>query len=123
MAEIDRNKIRNFKDLLIWQKGMEIVKEVYRLTQKFPKEELYGLTSQMKRSSVSIPSNIAEGFMRFHKKEKIQFLSIVLGSGAELETQSIIAEDQKFITMCEKENLVNKIYELDKMTMNSIKKI
>lgn len=123
MAEIDRNKIRNFKDLLIWQKGMEIVKEVYRLTQKFPKEELYGLTSQMKRSSVSIPSNIAEGFIRFHKKEKIQFLSIVLGSGAELETQSIIAEDQKFITMCEKENLVNKIYELDKMTMNSIKKI
>ena len=62
-------KIKNFQDLRIWQKGIEVVKDIYILTKKFPKEELYGLTSQMRRSAVSIPSNIAEGFRRYHNKE------------------------------------------------------
>ena len=61
-------KINNFQDLRIWQKGIEVVKNIYILTKKFPKEELYGLTSQMRRSAVSIPSNIAEGFRRYHNK-------------------------------------------------------
>jgi four helix bundle protein len=66
-------KIRNFQDLRIWQIGIEVVKDIYILTKKFPKEELYGLTSQMRRSAVSIPSNIAEGFRRYHNKEYKQF--------------------------------------------------
>ncbi|GAF73329.1 unnamed protein product, partial [marine sediment metagenome] len=78
-------KIKNFQDLRIWQKGIEVLKDIYILTKKFPKEELYGLTSQMRRSAVSIPSNIAEGFRRYHNKEYKQFLYIALGSCAELE--------------------------------------
>ena len=62
-------KIKSFKQLKIWQKGIEIVKDIYTLTRHFPKEELYGITSQMRRSAISIPSNIAEGFKRYHSKE------------------------------------------------------
>ena len=79
-------KIKSFKDLKIWQKGIEIVSDTYILTKKFPKEELFSLTSQLRRSAISIPSNIAEGFKRFHNKEYKQFLFITLGSCAELET-------------------------------------
>ena len=61
--------IKEFKDLKIWQKGIEIVSDIYILTKKFPKEELYGLTSQIRRSAISVPSNIAEGFRRYHNKE------------------------------------------------------
>lgn len=71
---------------------MELVKEIYALTERFPKSELYGLSSQMQRAVVAIPSNIAEGYLRGHKKEYLQFLSIALGSAAELETQIIICE-------------------------------
>jgi four helix bundle protein len=79
-------KIRNFRQLDIWKKGIEIVKDVYKTVNESPKQELYGLTAQMQRSSVSIPSNIAEGFNRFHNKEYKQFLYVALGSCAELET-------------------------------------
>lgn len=85
-------KIKNFKDLRIWQKGIEIVKDVYSLTKKFPREELYGLTSQLRRSAISIPSNIAEGFKRYHNREYKQFLHIALGSSAELESQLVISK-------------------------------
>jgi four helix bundle protein len=91
-------KIKSFKELKIWQKGIEIVKDTYALTKDFPKEELYGLTSQMRRSAISIPSNIAEGFKRYHRKEYGQFLHIALGSAAELETQLIIAKELGFVT-------------------------
>ena len=70
-------KIRSFKDLRIWQKGIEIVTDIYTLTKKFPKEELFSLTSQLRRSAISLPSNIAEGFKRFHNKEYKQFLFIL----------------------------------------------
>lgn len=77
---------------------MELVKEIYRLTEMFPKDELYGLRSQMERAAVSIPSQIAEGYLRRHKKEYIQFLSIALGSAAELETQLLICKSLKKFT-------------------------
>ncbi|MEK7207972.1 MAG: four helix bundle protein [Patescibacteria group bacterium] len=80
-------EIHSYKDLIVWQKGIEMVIEVYRMTEQFPKSELYGLASQMKRAAVSIPSNIAEGRRRGGKKEFCQFLLIAYGSGAELETQ------------------------------------
>lgn len=86
-------KIKNFKQLIIWQEGIEIVKRIYKLTKEFPKDEIYGLVAQMRRSAISVPSNIPEGFKRLHKKEFKQFLHISLGSLAELETQIIIARE------------------------------
>lgn len=81
----------NYKNLIVWQKSIELVSAVYELTAKYPSAELYGLTSQTRRSSVSIPSNIAEGRRRIGEKELYHFLSIAFGSGAELETQVEIA--------------------------------
>ncbi len=79
-------KVKDYKDLKVWQKGIEIVDKIYSITDHFPKDELYGLANQMRRSAISIPSNIAEGFVRNHLKEYIQFLYIPLGFCAELET-------------------------------------
>ena len=80
-------KTVSYKDLIVWQKGMDLVVAVYRLTEGFPKEEIYSLTAQMRRAAVSIPSNIAEGRRRRTKKDYAYFLRIAYGSGAELETQ------------------------------------
>jgi len=81
-----------FKDLIVWQKAIELTIAIYSLTESFPKEEIYGLTSQMRRSAVSIPSNIAEGKLRGSKKECRQFFLIAFGSGGELETQIEISK-------------------------------
>ena len=86
----------NHKDLDVWKESMLLAKDVYLLTNTFPKEELYGITSQIRRSVVSVPSNIAEGAARSSDKEFIQFLYISLGSLAEMETQLILALDLKF---------------------------
>ena len=84
--------LKSYKDLIVWQKSMDLVFMVYKLTKSFPKEEQFGLVAQMQRAAVAIPSNIAEGYARQHKPEYIQFLSIAYASGAELETQLKIAE-------------------------------
>lgn len=84
--------MHTYKDLIVWQKSIELVTEVYKLTDKFPKEEVYGLTSQIRRAAVSIPSNIAEGKLRASNKEVKQFLLIAFSSGGELETQIEIAK-------------------------------
>src|SRR3990167_3497670 len=89
--------MKSYRELFVWQKGMDVVTEIYRFTEKFPKTEIYGLVSQMRRSAVSIPSNIAEGYARKYKQEYIQFLRIAFGSGAELETQIIIAKNLQFL--------------------------
>ena len=91
-------EIKSYKDLLIWQKGIKIVCLVYQLVKAFPKEELYALTSQLKRASVSIPSNIAEGYGRNTEKSFSHFLDISRGSLFEVETQLIIANELGFIT-------------------------
>lgn len=88
-------KITSYKDLIVWQKGMLLVVEVYKLTEQFPKDELYGLRSQMERAAISIVSQIAEGYLRQHKKEYVHFLSIALGSAAELETQILVCKSLK----------------------------
>ena len=116
-------KIRNFRDLDVWKKGMEIVKDVYVATSTFPKQELYGISSQMKRSSVSIPSNIAEGFNRLHNKEYKQFLYIALGSCAELETLVEIAAELKYINEHQKTSLLEKLDHESRMLSKLIKKI
>ncbi len=82
----------SYRNLDVWQKSIELVKEVYKITALFPKEEMFGLISQMRRSAVSIPSNIAEGKMRGYEKDLRKFLLIAFGSGAELETQIFIAK-------------------------------
>ncbi len=117
------DKIRNFRDLNIWKKGIEIVKDVYKLTERFYRQELYGLTSQMRRSSISIPSNVAEGFNRFHNKEYKQFLYIALGSCAELETQIEISLELKYIEEKEKIDLLEKINHESRMLTSLIKKL
>ena len=90
----------SYKELLIWQRGIELVRELYILTDSFPKMEVYGLTSQMRRAAISIPSNIAEGYTRGHSRQHhqdfIHFLRIAFASGAELETQLIIARELGF---------------------------
>ncbi|MBG6060984.1 four helix bundle protein [Flavobacterium sp. CG_9.1] len=91
-------EIKSYKDLLIWQKGIKIVCLVYQLVKSFPKEELYALTSQLKRASVSIPSNIAEGYGRNTEKSFSHFLDISRGSLYEIETQLLIANELGFIT-------------------------
>ncbi|MBI4087506.1 MAG: four helix bundle protein [Candidatus Liptonbacteria bacterium] len=83
---------KSFKDLIVWQKARSLAVAVYKLSEQFPNVELYGLTSQMRRAAISISSNIAESYHRFHRKEKQQFLSIAFGSGSELESQIEIAK-------------------------------
>ncbi|OGG40734.1 hypothetical protein A3A21_01835 [Candidatus Jorgensenbacteria bacterium RIFCSPLOWO2_01_FULL_45_25b] len=84
--------MHTYRDLIVWQKSIELVVEIYKITDEFPKEEIYGLTSQMRRSAVSIASNIAEGKLRGYKKEQRQFLLNAFGSGGELETQITITK-------------------------------
>lgn len=83
---------KSFKDLIVWQKAKDLAVVIYKLTEQFPKSELYGLSSQMRRAVISISSNIAESYHRFHNKEKKQFLAIAFGSGSELESQIEIAK-------------------------------
>jgi len=85
--------IESFKELIVWQKSIALVREIYEVTSQFPQSEQFGLTSQMRRAVVAIPSNIAEGKKRKTKKDFLQFLRIADGSAAELETQIIIARD------------------------------
>ena len=116
-------KIKDFKDLRIWQKGIEIVNKVYNITQSFPKEELYGLVTQMRRSAVSIPSNIAEGFTRKSNREYRQFSYIALGSCAELETQFIIAKQRSFFTDKDIDTVLLELNYENRMLMVMIKKL
>ncbi|HSV43898.1 MAG TPA: four helix bundle protein [Candidatus Bathyarchaeia archaeon] len=116
-------KVRNFRDLIIWQKGIELVTDIYQLIVQFPKEELYGLVSQIKRSAISIPSNIAEGFNRYHNKEYTHFLHITLGSCAELETQIEISYKLRLINKSIRDDVINNIQHIEAMTQNLIKKL
>jgi len=91
-------KTQSFKDLIVWQKSYKLVLEIYKITKDFPKSETYGLSQQMRKAAVSIPSNIAEGYGRKHKAEYNQFLSIAYGSLLELETQFLLANDLKYVS-------------------------
>lgn len=89
--------IQSYKDLKVWQKSIDLAVKIYEVTKRFPKEELYGLVSQMRRAAFSIPSNIAEGYCRKHLRDYIRFLGIAYGSAAELETQLIISKKIKLV--------------------------
>ncbi len=113
--------IKNYIDLLVWQKSMILVTEVYKLVKNLPSDEKFGLQSQIKRSAVSIPSNIAEGHSRWYKKEFLHHLSISYGSLAELETQLLIAERLRFIKHDEVQSVLEKTTEIGKM-INGLRK-
>ncbi len=93
-----KQQIKSFKDLVVWQKAIELVTLIYKMTAQFPQAEIYGLTSQMRRAAVSIPSNIAEEFHRKTNKERVQFLRVSYGSGAELETQLCIGKALGYVS-------------------------
>ena len=119
----EKSKIKNFRDLDVWQLAMEIVVDIYEYTKIFPKEELYGLVSQMRRAAVSIPSNIAEGFNRYHNKEYRQFLYIALGSCAELETQVEVSVTLVYITQAGRDKIIEKLDHESRMLRNLIKRL
>jgi four helix bundle protein len=108
-SRVMMNKIKTHKDLDVWKEAMELARLVYLITSKFPKEELYGLTQQIRRSAVSVPSNIAEGAARNSGKEFVQFLYISLGSLAELETQLLLSEKLGFLQENESETNIERI--------------
>lgn len=113
--------VKDFKDLIVWQKAMELVAEVYRLAKKLPKEELFALSDQIRRSAISIPSNIAEGQGRNSTKEFIQFLAIAKGSKAELETQLLLCVKIDYLNESEIQMAINLIQEVGKM-LNALQK-
>mgnify|MGYP000498255873 CR=1 FL=1 len=117
--------MQDYKSLIIWQKSRALVKEVYEAIADFPAHEMYGLSSQVKRCVVSIPSNIAEGAGRNSPKEFLHFLSISQGSGFELETHIYLAYDLNFLSEDQFNNLTENILEIQKMNralQNSIRK-
>ena len=120
---MSNEKIKSYRDLLIWQKGIVLVKDIYEITKKFPKYERFILINQILRAAISIPSNIAEGQARHYSKEFRQFLYMALGSLAELDTQLTIAVELKYITDENLNGIGEKIVELRKMIMGILSKL
>lgn len=119
---MEGKKIRSFVDLCAWQEGHKLVLHIYKITKKFPKEEMFGLISQMRRCSISITSNIAEGFSRGTIKDKVQFYCMAHGSLTELQNQLIVSRDVKYITKEEFRILANQTILVHKL-ITGLKKI
>lgn len=117
----ESSKIKSFTDLIVWQKGHVLVIAIYKITQKFPKEEQFGLINQIRRAIVSFTSNIAEGFSRHSYKEKLQFYAMALGSLTEVQNQLLIARDLGYITAEEFKDLAEQTIILHKLTNGLIK--
>ncbi len=115
--------IKNFQSLLIWQRSRKLVKTIYQITTSFPTEEKFGLTNQLCRASVSVPSNIAEGCGRKHPKDFIRFLYIALGSLCEVETQLFLSEDLEFIDTQKSQAIRNEVVEIRRMVNSYIKSV
>lgn len=115
--------VQNYRDLIVWQKAMLLTKLVYKLTSDFPKHEQYGLTSQVRRAAISIPSNIAEGQARTGSAEFKNFLSISAGSRAEVETQLILAHEFNYISDGELAKALELADEIKRMTHSLISKL
>jgi four helix bundle protein len=121
--ESAKKTIRSFKDLIVWQRGMDLAVRIYRITQKLPASEQFGLTSQLRRAAVSIPSNIAEGYGRQSTGSYRQFLTMSRGSLMEIETQINICERLKYLAQPDTENIFKEITEISKMLTSLISKI
>lgn len=112
---------RDYKGMDVWSESRNLCNIIYTITKAFPKEELFGLTNQIRRAAVSVPSNIAEGFGRKSKPQHNQFLRIALGSMFELETQLIIANDQKFISDESLSDLLKKVDSVKRLINGTIR--
>lgn len=119
----EKHKIKTFKDLLVWQKAMQLITQIYLLTKKLPKEETYGLISQVRRSSISIPSNIAEGYGRNSSNDYIRFLQIANGSLYELQTQLEVCLNLKYISEAEFSTIYEQSREIERMLGSLIRKL
>src|SRR5437868_11266056 len=115
--------IKSYRDLLVWQKAIDLVVDAYRATAPFPKSETYGLTSQIRRAATSIPANIAEGYGRGSRKEYVQFLTFAQGSLKELETHFIVAEKLSYLTAVQMNRLLSQTDELGRMLGSLIRKL
>ncbi len=114
---------KNYKDLQVWQKSMSLVEEVYILTKLLPKEEQFGLISQLRRAAISIPSNIAEGYTRYSTKEYIKFLTIARGSTSEVETQLLICNRLHFLDLEQLDKALSLSGEISKILTSMITKL
>ncbi|MDH3943102.1 MAG: four helix bundle protein [Anaerolineae bacterium] len=115
--------MKDFKKLKVWEKAHTLTLEIYRATGSFPKEELYGLTSQIRRASSSIPANIAEGYGRDSDAELRRFLNISSGSATELEYHLLLAKDLEFLPASLHQNINNELMEIQKMLAGLLRKI
>lgn len=109
------SEVRSYRDLLVWQNGIALVTDVYQAIKQFPREEVYGLSSQMRRCAISIPSNIAEGHGHSSRKAYLRYLDIAVGSLYELQTQLIIARNLKILDSAEFDGLEDRSRELERM--------
>jgi four helix bundle protein len=116
-------KITGFRDLIVWQRAYELTLTLYRTTKTFPKEETFGLTSQIRRAAASVPANIAEGYERNHRKEYLQFLFIAKGSLGELDTYLLLARDIGYMTTRDFAAVNEKRYETMKTLQGQIKSL
>lgn len=113
-------RINNYKDLDVWKKSIDLVSNIYELLPKYPQDEKYALVDQMRRSSISVPSNIAEGQARGSEKEFVQFLNFSRGSLAELETQLIISHRLRYLNQSDFQLVMDKIEEINRMLFRLI---
>ncbi len=120
---MEQKSLKSFKDLIVWQKAADLTVLIYRITDKFPRSEVYGITDQMKRAIISVSSNIAEGFKRVHKKEKIQFYNIAYGSISELESQIEISKRLGFLSEDDYQDLILLTIEVSKMINGLVKSL
>lgn len=116
-------KIKTYRDLIIWQKSMDLVTEIYKITKTFPKDETYGLITQMRRCAVSIPSNISEGYGRNSSSDYIRFLRIAMGSLYELQTQLEISLNLKYLEANGFRKFYESSREVERMMSSMIRKI
>ena len=112
---MEKKKITSFRDLIVWQRSLDFVTKVYSITQKFPKEEIYGLTSQIRRAAVSIPSNVAEDQSRGSDGVFANHIDISIGSSAELETQLTIALNIKYLELSDYDSLITELIQITRM--------
>lgn len=122
-TEAQRHKVKTYRDLIVWQKAMHFVTRIYTVSKKLPKEEAYGLISQIRRSSVSIPSNIAEGYGRNSSNDYIRFLQISIGSLYELQTQLEICLNLKYVSQQLFNDINEKSREIERMLSSLINKL
>jgi four helix bundle protein len=115
--------MRDFRNLDIWKAGIDLVKQIYNLTRGFPNSELYGLTNQMRRASVSLPSNIAEGASRKSNADFARFLEITLGSAFELETQLILSKELQYLKQEDFEKITDNLHSFQKQLNSLLTKV